>query len=512
MSTTTELDQPLIRLSGITKSFGAARALDGVSFEIGRGRVHALVGENGAGKSTLGKILGGALPPDHGDLVVGGEPVRYGRPHDALNDGIAIMQQEIALAPDLTVAQNVMLGREPRRWGLVKRRELLRSFAELRDRTGFELNGDDLVTNLPLSKQQQVEILRAVARNARLIVMDEPTAALEASDARRLHQVVRGLRDSGVSVVYVSHFLQEVLELADDVTIMRNGRHVSTQPAGDLSVETLIFGMLGRNLEGMFPEIPRPSPAPAPLLDVRGLQVPGRVHGVSLTVDPGEVVGLYGLVGSGRSEVALSLFGAMPGASFTASLDGTAYAPTSPRQALAHGVCVLPESRKDQGLFLGMDQLRNTSMNVVQSFVRWGLLSHRAEGTAVTEALAGVEVDRIELASDVATLSGGNQQKVLLAKCLMVAPRVLILDEPTRGVDVGARRSIYEKVSHLVASGMGLIVISSDIEEVTRLSHRVYVMHDGRITGEFVSSEDNHDAILNAAFGITPPDMRGTQP
>ncbi|MCX6431957.1 MAG: ATP-binding cassette domain-containing protein, partial [Actinobacteria bacterium] len=331
---------------------------------------------------------------------------------------------------------------------------------------------------------------------------------LEASDARRLHEVVRGLRDSGVSVVYVSHFLQEVLELADDVTIMRNGRHVSTEPADGLSVDRLIFGMLGRNLDGMFPDIPRPTPAQSPLLDVKDLQVPGSVRGVSITVNPGEVVGLYGLVGSGRSEVALSLFGAIPGASFTATLDGNAYQPKSPSAALASGVCVLPESRKDQGLFLGMDQLRNTSMNVARSFVRRGLLSHRAERAAVALALADVEVDRIELASDVANLSGGNQQKVLLAKCLMVKPMVLILDEPTRGVDVGARRSIYEKIGHLVASGMGLVVISSDIEEVTRLSHRVYVMHDGRVMGEFVSS-DNHDDILNAAFGIAPPDKRG---
>ena len=447
MTSASEAHDPLVRLQQISKNFGAVQALEDVTFEIGRGRVHALVGENGAGKSTLGKILGGALPFDHGTLVVEGEEVRYARPHDALADGIVIMQQEIALAPDLTVAENVLLGSEPRRFGMVRRRELRAAFDRVQAQTGFELNADDLVANLPLSKQQQVEILRAVARNARLIVMDEPTAALEASDARRLHDVVRALRDSGVTIVYVSHFLEEVLDLADDITIMRNGKHIGTQPAVGMTVESLIFGMLGRNLEGMFPDIPAPAAAAAPLLEVRALSVPDKVFDVDLTVAPGEVVGLYGLVGSGRSEIAHALFGALAGATYEAALAGERYHPQSPGEALRRGLCVLPESRKDQGLFLGMGQARNATMNVVRTFTRRGLLSRKSENAAATSALADVEVDRIDLAGVVSDLSGGNQQKVLLAKCLMVSPRLLILDEPTRGVDVGARRSIYDKVA-----------------------------------------------------------------
>jgi ABC-type sugar transport system ATPase subunit len=500
-----------VELVDISRSFGGVRALDEVSLKIGRGSIHALVGENGAGKSTLGKILAGVIAPDHGQLLIDGEPVTFHSPREAIVRGIVLIAQELSIAPALSVAENVFLGTEPRRAGFVARRALRRRYDELAAAAGFELSGDLPGRGLRTADQQKVEILRALCRNARLIVMDEPTAALSRPDADRLHQVIRRLAAGGTTVVLVSHFLREVAELADQVTILRDGRLVRTAPAADETEETMLSSMLGRSLGTTFPQ-KRPVPPDAPVvLEARGLSAPG-VHDVSLDVRAGEIVGLAGLVGSGRSELARALCRAQR---VTAGTVTTAGGPLTGRQgrlaavlpgpgpwaALRAGVAMIPESRKEQGLMLGRPITENVSLASLARLADFGLVRRRAERQAVTSALGQVGVQVPAQAAPVSTLSGGNQQKALFARILLRGPRVLVADEPTRGVDVGAKRAIYELLTSLAAEGLGVLLISSDAEEILGLAHRVLVMRAGRIAAEFRGQAMTEAAILGAAFG-----------
>ena len=504
-----------VELVDISKSFGGVRALDEVSLKIGRGSIHALVGENGAGKSTLGKILAGVITPDRGQLLIDGEPATFHSPREAIIRGIVLIAQELSIAPALSVAENVFLGTEPRRAGFVARRALRRRYDELAATAGFELRGDLPGRGLRTADQQKVEILRALCRNARLIVMDEPTAALSRPDADRLHQVIRRLATGGTTIVLVSHFLREVAELADQVTILRDGRLVRTAPAADETEETMLSSMLGRSLGTAFPAR-RPVPPDAPVvLQARGLSAPG-VHDVSLEVRAGEIVGLAGLVGSGRSELARALCRAQrvtAGTVTTASGPLTGRPPGTRRRperlwsargpdaALRAGVAMIPESRKEQGLMLGRPIVENVSLASLARLSELGLVRRRAERQAVTTALGQVGVRVPTQAAPVSTLSGGNQQKALFARILLRGPRVLVADEPTRGVDVGAKRAIYELLTSLVAEGLGVLFISSDTEEILGLAHRVLVMRAGRIAAEFGSEAMTEAAILGAAFG-----------
>jgi ABC-type sugar transport system ATPase subunit len=526
-----------VELVDISKSFGGVRALDEVSLKIGRGSIHALVGENGAGKSTLGKILAGVITPDRGQLLIDGEPATFHSPREAIIRGIVLIAQELSIAPALSVAENVFLGIEPRRAGFVARRALRRRYDELAATAGFELRGDLPGRGLRTADQQKVEILRALCRNARLIVMDEPTAALSRPDADRLHQVIRRLATGGTTVVLVSHFLREVAELADQVTILRDGRLVRTAPAADETEDTMLSSMLGRSLGTTFPAR-RPVPPDAPVvLQARGLSALG-VHDVSLEVRAGEIVGLAGLVGSGRSELARALCRAQrvtAGTVTTASGPLTGRPPGTRRRperlwsargpdaALRAGVAMIPESRKEQGLLLGRPIVENVSLASLARLSELGLVRRRAERQAVTSALSQVGV-RVPapprggvwahhhrwpgqqgrppgLAAPVSTLSGGNQQKALFARILLRGPRVLVADEPTRGVDVGAKRAIYELLTSLAAEGLGVLLISSDAEEILGLAHRVLVMRAGRIAAEFRGEAMTEAAILGAAFG-----------
>jgi ABC-type sugar transport system ATPase subunit len=494
---------PILRLDGITKAFGANQALGGVSFAVAPGTVHGLVGENGAGKSTLGKIISGVIRPDGGTLSIGGAPVTFGSPADALRAGVTIMQQELSLALDLTVCENVLLGQLPSRAGVVSRRAMRRRFAELLERSGFELDGGAIAGELSLAKQQETEILRALARGARLIVMDEPTSSLAADEAAKLHAIVRSLRADGISIVYVSHFLEEVLMLSDDVTIMRNGERVETVAAAAATVETLVVGMLGGGRDASFPPRPAPAADAPPVLEVRDLRWPGQPDGTDLVVRAGEVLGLVGLVGSGRSELAHALFGATrERVTGEVRIDGRAIALAAPGAALRAGISLLPESRKDQGLFLGLSQAQNATMTHLSDYSTLGCVRRGSERRAAAAQLAAMGVHPVDMDGEVGILSGGNQQKVLFAKALMRTPRVLILDEPTRGVDVGARRAIYELVTQFVAEGMAVILISSEYDEVVNLSQRVCVMREGRIVTEFDAAKASHDAVLAAAFGV----------
>ena len=500
-----------VELRDISKSFGGTHALEGVSLAIGHGSIHALVGENGAGKSTLGKIIAGVHSPDHGQLLLAGEPVRFRSPRDAISRGVILIAQELATVPSLTVAENVFLGVEPRHAGFQKRRELRRRYIELAASVGFELDAEANVGSLRTADQQKVEILRALCRNAQLIVMDEPTAALSQPDAKALHVVIRQLARTGTTVVLVSHFLGEVLELADEVSILRDGRLVQTVPAAGQTEDSLLSAMLGRSLDATFPP-KRPVPADAPVaLSVRGLTAPG-VNDVSFDLRAGEVLGLAGLVGAGRTELARAVYRAnRPGAGTVrvAGVAGRARAASmvsvtgTPRTAMRAGLAMIPESRKEQGLLLGRSVSENVTLSSLAQLSRAGMVRRRPERRAVRDMLTRVDVRGGGQAMVARALSGGNQQKLLFARSLLRDPRVLIADEPTRGVDVGAKRAIYELLASLTESGLGLLLISSDVEEILGLAHRVLVMRAGRIVAELTGDEATESAVIGAAFGAT---------
>jgi simple sugar transport system ATP-binding protein/ribose transport system ATP-binding protein len=497
---TTRADAAHLEVRGIGKSFGATRALDDVSIAISAGSVHAFVGENGAGKSTLGKIIAGVFPQDQGDLVLHGTTVAFRSPREALIRGIALVAQEVALVPRLTVAENVFLGAEPRRSGFIDRRSLSDRFETLTRESGFDLDAATMVSRLPIAQQQQVEILRALARDADLIVLDEPTASLSAAETERLHEIVRGLRAGGKTVILVSHFLGEVLDLSDSITVLRDGRVVRTSPTADETEDSLVLGMLGRPASRTYPDKRLP-PADAPIvLTIEGLTAPA-VHDVSLTVRAGEIVGLAGLVGAGRSELARAIYGANPTSAGDVRVGGTALE-GKPGASLRAGVAMIPESRKDDGLILTRPIRENVSLASLSRLQRFGFVRRGAERTQVRDALERVTGTRL-LDAPAGSLSGGNQQKLLFARALLIEPGVLIADEPTRGIDVGAKRDIYETLVGLAANGLAVILISNELEEILGLAHRVVVMRHGRLVAELSGPEMTEEAIVGAAFGTT---------
>lgn len=487
-----------LEVRGLGKSFGATRALDDVSIEIESGTVHAFVGENGAGKSTLGKIVAGVFPPDQGDLVLRGEPVAFRSPREALERGIAIVAQEVALVPRLTVAQNVFLGAEPRHAGFIDRRAVAERFARLAAESGFDLDGRAVVGSLSIAEQQQVEILRSLARQADLLVLDEPTASLSAKETERLHEIVRSLRAGGRTVILVSHFLVEVLELADTITVLRDGRVVRTGPAAAETESSLVAAMLGRPAARAYPaKLPAPPDGPV-VLSIRHLSAPG-VHDVSLELKAGEIVGVAGLIGAGRSELARAIYGANP---VTAGevRSGSAHLGGTPAASLRAGVAMIPESRKDDGLFLRRPIRENVSLSAVASFARFGFVRRGRERNRVKDELRRVAGSPL-LEAPAGALSGGNQQKLLFARTLLVQPGVLIADEPTRGVDVGAKHDLYELLVRLAADGMAVLFISNEMEEILGLAHRVLVMRQGRLVAALTGEDITEAAILEAAFG-----------
>jgi ABC-type sugar transport system ATPase subunit len=490
-----------IRLASIGKRYSGTKALDDVSVEVAGGTVHALVGANGAGKSTLGKIVGGVIRPDDGQLFVDDRPVRYASPRDARIDGIATIAQELSPVPQMTVVENVFLGIEPRRSGFVQRHRMRTRYEGLISEWGFELDGNAKVGTLRTADKQKVEILRAVASEARVIVMDEPTSSLTSVEIETLHRMIRNLRASGRTIVYVSHFLDEVLELADTVTVLRSGRLVRTAPAAAETEESLVAGMFGAAAEAEHFEKPQGSTAPV-MLEVSGLRRKGVLSDVSLQIRAGEIVGLAGLVGSGRTELARAIAGADPIDGGTIVVDGTARRIRSPADAMAAGMAFLPESRQDDGLFMELSLASNTTFADLRAVAsRFGVLRLSLERAKARSLLNSLSVDPPNPSMRVLNLSGGNQQKVLFARWLFRNPRVLILDEPTRGVDVAARAAIHRLINNLAADGTAVLMISSEIEEVLGLAHRVLVMRRGSITREF-GADPPLEAVMEAAFGL----------
>ncbi len=499
---TPPLTEPVVRLRGVSKHFGATHALVDVDLDVVAGSVHGLVGQNGAGKSTLGKVLSGIHERDSGDFVAFGCVVRHWSPRAALERGIAMIQQELSLVPELTVAQNVFLGIEEQRFGLLSEREVER-FDALNNQVGFRLNPVARVRTLRFADRQKVEILRALARNARLIVMDEPTSALTVDEADHLHQIISRLAADGRTVVYVSHFLNEVLRACDVVTTMRDGQIVRTAPAAEESEASLVMAMVGRSVDIAFPSR-RPAlvVGTPPLLRVEHLQASPTVLDVSFDVHAGEIVGLAGLVGSGRSETLRAVFGADSADGGRVDFESGPYLHRTPLRSIQRGIAMLPEDRRGQGLVATMSVRENISLPSMGRFTSWGLVSRRNETDAIVRLLRDLAVVPQRPDEDIRTLSGGNQQKVLLGRWLGVAPRLLLLDEPTRGIDVGAKQQIYETIVQLAARGLGIVLVSSELEEVMGLSHRVYLIRGGRTLGLVDPQETTLDQVLFRLFGL----------
>ncbi|MEW5626790.1 MULTISPECIES: sugar ABC transporter ATP-binding protein [Streptomyces] len=477
----------MLRMTGIGKSFPGARVLTDVDLDVEHGEVHALIGENGAGKSTLMKILAGVHAPDEGTIELDGRTVSFKHPTDAQRAGVAIIYQELTLLPERTVAENVFLGREPKRLGLVDRAAMESATARLLEELGEGSFGPrDLVRRLSVAQQQVVEIVKALSVDARIVVMDEPTAALAESEVELLYRLVRRLSERGVAVLYISHRLREIFELADRVTVLKDGAKVTTLPIGELTTAGLVRLMVGRELTDYYP--PRATrPAGDVLLSVRG-GGNAVLDGIDLELRAGEIVGLAGLQGAGRTELAKALFGAEP---FTRG-EMTPRRPGSVREGISSGIGLVTEDRKAEGLALHQS-VRDNALLVARA--RRG----RA-GASVLDLLERVRLAPPSPEKEVRYLSGGNQQKVVLAKWLTVAPKVLLFDEPTRGVDVGAKAAIHELVRELAEDGMAVLMISSELPELIGMSDRVVVLRDGRIAGH-LPADSSEEAVMHLAAG-----------
>ena len=491
----------MVAANRLGKRFGATQALDDVSVDFQAGEVHALVGENGAGKSTLGKILAGVYRADKGSVEIDGEPVGRWDATRAQQRGIVLIAQELSLVAERSVAENVFLGREPRRFGVLTR-GLEDRYAKLEDRCRFGLDPRARVGSLRIADQQKAEIMRALAREARVIVMDEPTSALTADEAAKLHNLIAWLREEGRTVIYVTHFLDAVLEHCDRVTVMRDGRVVRTAPCSEETKESLVEGMLGRSLDMTFPDRP-PAPPPAePLLRLTDVHRGEAVRGVSLEVRPGEIVGLAGLVGSGRSEIARLVFGADAPDAGEVMVAGSVVTRNSPRRSVRDDVALIPEDRRAQGLVLARSVSENITLPHLHRFSRGGLLSRQRSRKVAAELIDRLNVQPPRLDGVVAGFSGGNQQKVLFAKWLVGDPRLIVLDEPTRGVDIGNKHRIYELIVDLARGGAAVLLISSELEEVMELSHRVYLIREGEVIGEVDPAGTTADDVLYRLFEV----------
>lgn len=488
------------QLRGITKRYPGVIALDNVGLAVRAGEIHALAGENGAGKSTLIKILGGAVAPDEGDILLAGEPVRLSSPHAAIARGISVVHQELVSAPHLTVTENVLLGRLPcDGFGRVRWRLARSQTREALDRVGLDVHERTTMRRLSLGQQQLVEIARALMRDAKVLVLDEPSAMLAGKDLDVLYDVVRSLRDRGVAIVYISHRLKEVLALSDRVSVLKDGRLQGTVSVTDLDEERLVTMMTGRQLTH-----PQRHPLPresATLLDVRPrLQDESSGPTLGLTVHAGEIVGLAGLVGSGRSELARTVFGAEPGP-YDVTMAGRSLGRLrSPRSAGRAGIAYLPEDRKNQGLLMNRSIRENVGLASLKRRSFSGVIRPAIDRASVQELTDSVQLKSSSLDALPSTLSGGNQQKVMLARWLATSPTVLILDEPTRGIDVGGKSEIYTLMRQVTDSGRGILMISSELEEIVAMSDRVLVMRRGRIVAEYTGDEITENNISRSAL------------
>jgi len=495
----------VLQLKNISKSFPGVKSLDDVHFELRAGEVHALVGENGAGKSTLMKIIGGIYAPDSGEILYKGQPVQWHNPQQARVSGISIIHQELKLAPNLSVAENVLMGTDlPRgRFGLIRWERIYERTSELLASIGSDLEPKRIVSELSVAQQQIVEIARAISIQADVIIMDEPSATLTGKEIDRMFELIRVLQRRGVGIIYISHRMEEIFEISDRCTVLRDGQWIRTLRTTETSDQELVRLMVGRDVPAMAGKRERRSERKAgvPLLETVDLSDGSRFDGVSLQLYPGEVVGISGLVGSGRSELLLSLFGASRPAKGEIRMQGEPIQLAHPRDAIRHGIALVPESRKEQALFLQMGVGENVSVLQLDSLSRAGWIRLSEKDRLEREYREKLLIKTASLATKIVNLSGGNQQKAIIARWLTMAPKVLLLDEPTRGIDVGAKEEIYQIIRDMAATGLGIIVVSSDLPEVIGLSDRVYVMRQGRFVAELQDADMNQETIMMHATG-----------
>ena len=488
---------PVLSASGIYKSFGGVHALQDVRFEVVAGEVHALLGENGAGKSTLIKIFTGVHRPDAGAIHLDGVAVSFSGPRDARDAGIAAIYQEPSLFPDLDIAENIFIGRQPTRAGSVAWRQMAKDAQVLLDTLGLKLDPRTKAKHLSVAQQQGVEIARALSINAKILIMDEPTSSLTLAEVDDLFRIVRRLREQGTAIIFISHRLEELFQIADRVTILRDGHYVDTRGMEGITTDGLVQMMVGRTLADLFPKL---DVAPgATMLQVERLSREGRFQEISFELHAGEILGMAGLVGAGRTDVACALFGVEPATSGTVRVDGTVVHISSPQQALALGLAYVPEDRQHHGLVLPMTIAQNVTLPILSRLRTGPFFNSGRESGIAEEAANRMEVKRTGVWQRARELSGGNQQKVVLAKWLETNPRILILDEPTRGIDVGTKAAVHRLMSELASRGMAILMISSELPEVLGMSDRILVMREGRMTALLSRAEATQEKVMMAA-------------
>lgn len=503
------MPDPFLAMREITKSFPGVRALDGVSFDLNPGELHALVGENGAGKSTLMKILGGVYPFSQygGEVLIDGEEQRFSGVRDAEQAGIAVIFQELSLVKEMSIGENIFLGREPRRFGIIRWEEVYRRARQLLDDVHLGVDPHTPIRNLGIGQQQLVEIAKALSHDARILVLDEPTAALTDAEVETLFGILNKLRARGVAMIYISHKLEEVLRISDRVTVLRDGRTVGTNLTSELDEAKLISRMVGREVGDIFPAADHPHGEivfEARDITVDDPVVAGKklVNRISFSVRKGEVLGIAGLMGAGRSDLLMGIFGAHPGrVSGEVKVDGQLVRISSPSDAIRHGIGFVTEDRKRFGLILEQTILNNMTLAGLKRISGKFVTNVDAEAAAGERSMKDLRVKANSVFTVANTLSGGNQQKVVLAKWLLTHPRVLFLDEPTRGIDVGAKQEIYAQINSLAKSGLAIVLVSSELPEVLGLADRILVLHEGQLTGEFLRSAATPENVMACATG-----------
>ena len=496
---------PLLCMEAITKRYGGVRALEDVRFECNRGRIHALLGENGAGKSTLIKILAGVVQADSGSILLDGQPLTFASPAAANQAGIACIFQELSLLPDLSVADNIGISHPPMRFGLIDHGAQRR----LAEEALAKIGGEDIhplapVGDLPLSRRQMVEIAKALARNPKILILDEATSALTAADVVKVFKLLKQLRADGLAIIYISHRMHEIAELADDCTVFRNGRHISTFAAGTKSDDAIVEMMIGREYSSVFPPLAVKPADVRPMLSVKDMSWSGQLNNVNLDIRPGEVVGLGGLDGQGQRQLLLALFGTLMGVTGTVEIDGKPVKLSSPGRAKSEdiGIALIPEDRKNEGLMLPMSVRDNLSFASNENFSKFGIIDRKLENVAIADMVKLLNIKAGDIEGPVASLSGGNQQKVVIAKWLMTKPRIILLNDPTRGIDVGTKQEIYELLRRLADSGAAILFYSTDYDELIGCCDKVLVFYDGTVVRTLAGDDLTEHILIASAHNL----------
>lgn len=504
-----ESAQPVLEMKNISKTFSGIKVLKNVKLSLYPGEVHALMGENGAGKSTLMKILGGIYTPDpNGEIIYKNTTIEWKSPLEARNKGISVIHQELNLSPNLTISENILMGTKfPKKtFGIINWEKVHEKAGRILSSMGSELNPRTLVSKLSVAEQQVVEIARALSFKAEVLIMDEPTASLSDKEINNLFTIIEDLKKQGVAIVYISHRMDEIFKISNRFTVLRDGDWIASGPIEETNPEHLVKLMVGRDLKDLFKrqsgiKVSRTWKNKKPVLELKNVTDQSFVQDVSFHVYPGEIVGIAGLVGAGRTELVRAIFGAAPLKSGSILVDGRLVKIRTPIDAIRNGIAHVPESRKEQGLFLDLSVKENLIMTEMKSFSKWGMLSWRQAGDAAGKHIQNLGVKAANPELPVSSLSGGNQQKVVIAKWLSIKPKVLLLDEPTRGVDIGAKTEIHKIISGLAEEGLAVLMISSELPEVLGISDRILVMSEGRLTGELPREEATQEKIMHYATG-----------